>query len=135
MVIFQKTSFKVTSVIVPIAPSSPVILWNKAYLNDIDIQWRMPCSPNGRVTAYEVQYWEVGKTDISKRQFKADKFSDRLSGLKTLTDYRIQLRAATRSGFGDSAFLTLRTLTGVPGIFPLFFYSLISFIFHPIFII
>lgn len=100
------------------APSAPVILWSRPYINDIDIQWRWPCSPNGKITAYEVQYWEDGKTDVKKRQFNNQRSTDRISGLKPLTLYRIQLKAATRSGFGDPAMFTLKTGTGVPGITP-----------------
>ena len=93
-------------------------------MNDIDVQWKWPCIPNGRVTAYEVQYWEIGKTEVNKRQFKYDKFTYRITELKPLTNYKIQLKAATRSGFGDPATLILKTGTGGAGIF-----LLINFIF------
>ncbi|XP_065066493.1 protein sidekick-2-like isoform X2 [Rhopilema esculentum] len=97
-------------------PSPPIIIWTRTYINDIDIQWKMPCSPNGYISAYQRKFWQLGSSDVKTQEYSYHTHTDRMSGLKPSTEYKIQLKAATRGyGFGDAAVVTLRTRGPFPG--------------------
>eukprot|EP00794_Sanderia_malayensis_P008937 gene8937-9890_t len=99
-------------------PSAPFIIWSRGYSDTIDIQWTKPCFPGGHLTGYELQYSLLGSKRVSKRLFTANVFVARMHNLLSRKDYKIELKAGTRMGFGDSVTLYVKTTqskTDLPG--------------------
>lgn len=80
----------------------------------MDIEWRPPQQPNGRILSYIISYKPAGNSSSRFEQIILDssQLNFTLRNLKSSTDYIIGLRAKTQAGDGVQKLLQIKS--GVP---------------------
>ena len=89
------------------------VLFNNVYDTSVDIEWKEPLKPNGRILAYIISY----KPAINGSKFEnimvdSSQLSFTIKNLKSSTEYIIGLRAKTQAGEGVQKLLQIKS--GVP---------------------
>ncbi|XP_072047731.1 protein sidekick-2-like [Amphiura filiformis] len=102
-------------------PSAPVNVSSPfSGLDYITVEWYVPDPPNGIITSYLVEYWELRKPANNRMNQTVVRNSQMIQhsiyDLETDTSYGIRVRAETRIGYGPwSRTIIASTIGDVPG--------------------
>lgn len=93
------------------------ILFNNVYDTSVDIEWKPPLQPNGRILAYVISYKPAGSSSSNSTKYAhiiidSSQTSFTLHNLKSSTEYIIGIRAKTQAGDGAQKLLQIKS--GVP---------------------
>ena len=91
-------------------PGPPAVFRHDAVYNArVDLSWKPPCEPNGKITEYEIKY---GRTSvILKKQVivTADEEKYVVRNLAISTAYSFQIRARNSMGYGPPKTFVVET--------------------------
>lgn len=89
------------SLFIFLEPGPPAVFRHDAVYNArVDLSWKPPCEPNGKILEYEIKY---GRTSTNRKDeliVSADKEKHIINGLAMLTAYSFQIRAKNPMGYG-----------------------------------
>jgi len=96
--------------LLPLGPGPPADFGQDAVYNArVDLYWKAPCEPNGKILEYEIKY---GKTSTNIRQeviVSGDKEKEIITGLAMLTSYSFQIRARNNIGYSPPNMFRVET--------------------------
>lgn len=113
------SSLQVTTL--PDRPGPPGVFRHDAVYNArVDLSWKPPCEPNGKIIEYEIKYGRTSDNSKKEVVVSADKEKHIITDLAMLTAYSFQIRARNDMGYGPPKTFVITTkgpavLPGKPG--------------------
>ncbi|XP_078347645.1 protein sidekick-2-like isoform X2 [Oculina patagonica] len=91
-------------------PGPPAIFRHDAVYNArVDLSWKPPCEPNGKIIDYEIEYGGVLTGKRKKVVVGAENEGMKVTGLTMETSYSFQLRARNSMGYGPPKTFVVET--------------------------
>ena len=92
-------------------PGPPAVFRHDAVYNvRVDLSWKPPCEPNGKITEYEIKYGQTSAISKKEVTVTADEEKLIIKDLKMLKAYSFQIRARNSMGYGPPKTFVVETI-------------------------
>ena len=93
-----------------LGPGPPGVFRHDAVYNArVDLSWKPPCEPNGKIIEYEIKYGRTSDNSKKEVVVSADKEKHIITDLAMLTAYSFQIRARNDMGYGPPKTFVITT--------------------------